>query len=147
MPAEKGAVPGFEGTINSHLANPLVDLPVSMDEILDVDAVIVTHIHPDHWDEAAINLVPKDMLIFTQNEKDAAAIQAQGFSNIRVLGENTDFDGITLIKTPGQHGRGKRLKKWRRYWGTYRVSYSSIPMKKPFISPEILSGMKKSKRI
>jgi L-ascorbate metabolism protein UlaG (beta-lactamase superfamily) len=43
-----------------------------MDEILDVDAVIVTHIHPDHWDEAAINLVPKDMLIFAQNEKDAA---------------------------------------------------------------------------
>jgi L-ascorbate metabolism protein UlaG (beta-lactamase superfamily) len=110
MLAEKEAVPGFEGTINSHKRNPLVDLPVSMDEILDVDAVIVTHIHPDHWDEAAINLVPKDMLIFAQNEKDAAEIQAQGFSNIRVLGENTVFDGITLIKTPGQHGRGKTLE-------------------------------------
>jgi L-ascorbate metabolism protein UlaG (beta-lactamase superfamily) len=111
MLAEKGAFPGFEGTINSHLANPLVDLPVPMDEILDVDAVIVTHIHPDHWDEAAINLVPKDMLIFAQNEKDAAQIQAQGFSNVRALGESTAFDGITLIKTPGRHGGEKTVEE------------------------------------
>jgi L-ascorbate metabolism protein UlaG (beta-lactamase superfamily) len=102
--AEKGAYPGFEGTANSHLRNPLVDLAVPMNEILDVDAVIVTHLHPDHWDEAAKNLVPKDMLIFAQNEDDAAAIQAAGFSNTRVLTESTEFEGITLIKTPGQHG-------------------------------------------
>jgi L-ascorbate metabolism protein UlaG (beta-lactamase superfamily) len=102
--AEKGAYPGFEGTANSHLRNPLVDLTVPMNEILDVDAVIVTHLHPDHWDEAAKNLVPKDMLIFAQNEDDAAAIQAAGFGNIRGLTENTEFNGITLIKTPGQHG-------------------------------------------
>src|SRR3569623_61538 len=112
MLAEKGAFPGFEGTINSHIANPLVDLPVPMDEILDVDAVVVTHIHPDHWDEAAINLVPKDMLIFAQNEKDAAEIRAQGFSNIRVLEDNTVFDGIALIKTPGRHGGEKTVEKY-----------------------------------
>jgi L-ascorbate metabolism protein UlaG (beta-lactamase superfamily) len=112
MLAEKGAFPGFEGTINSHLANPLVDLPVPMDEILNVDAVIVTHIHPDHWDEAAINLVPKDMLIFAQNEKDAAEIQAQGFRNVRALRESTVFDGITFIKTPGRHGGEKTVEEW-----------------------------------
>jgi L-ascorbate metabolism protein UlaG (beta-lactamase superfamily) len=102
--AEKGAYPGFEGTANSHLRNPLVDLTIPMDEILDVDAVIVTHLHPDHWDEAAKALVPKDMLIFAQNADDAAAVQAAGFGNTRVLTENTEFDGISLIKTPGQHG-------------------------------------------
>ncbi|SES73880.1 L-ascorbate metabolism protein UlaG, beta-lactamase superfamily [Nitrosospira multiformis] len=112
MLAEKGAFPGFEGTINSHLANPLVDLPVPMDEILDVDAVIVTHIHPDHWDEAAINLVPKDMLIFAQNEKDAVEIRAQGFRNVRALGESTVFDDITFIKTPGRHGGEKTVEEW-----------------------------------
>jgi len=112
MLAKKGAFPGFEGTINSHLANPLVDLPVPMDEILNVDAVIVTHIHPDHWDEAAINLVPKDMLIFAQNEKDAAQIQAQGFRNVRALGESTAFDDITFIKTAGRHGGEKTVEEW-----------------------------------
>ena len=64
MLGEKGAFPGFEGTPNSHIANPVVDLPIPMDEILDVDAIIVTHVHADHWDDAAIKLVPKDMLIF-----------------------------------------------------------------------------------
>src|SRR6187455_2571069 len=104
MLGEKGAFPGFEGTPNSHIANPVVDLPIPMDEILDVNAVIVTHVHMDHWDEAAINLVPKDMLIFTQNENDAAEIRGQGFNNVRVLGEKTIFDDVTLIKTPGRHG-------------------------------------------
>jgi L-ascorbate metabolism protein UlaG (beta-lactamase superfamily) len=112
MLAKKGGFPGFEGTINSHIANPLVDLPIPMDEILDVDAVIVTHIHPDHWDEAAIKLVPKDMLIFAQNEKDAAQIQEQGFNNVQALGEKTVFDGITLIKTPGRHGGEKTMEEW-----------------------------------
>jgi L-ascorbate metabolism protein UlaG (beta-lactamase superfamily) len=102
--AEKGAYPGFEGTANSYLRNPLVNLTVPLDEILDVDAVIVTHLHPDHWDEAAKALVPKGIPIFAQHEQDAAAIQAAGFGNTRVLNENTEFDGITLIKTPGQHG-------------------------------------------
>jgi L-ascorbate metabolism protein UlaG (beta-lactamase superfamily) len=102
--AEKGAYPGFEGTANSHLRNPLVDLPVPVNEILDVNAVIVTHLHPDHWDEAAKALVPKDMPIFAQNEEDASAIQAAGFCNARVLNENTEFDDITLTKTQGQHG-------------------------------------------
>ena len=109
--AAKGAYPGFEGTINSDKFNPLVDLPVPVDEILDVDAVIVTHTHSDHWDEAAKKLIPKDMLIFAQNEKDAAEIEGAGFSNTRILTERTVFDGITLIKTPGQHGSDDAMAK------------------------------------
>jgi L-ascorbate metabolism protein UlaG (beta-lactamase superfamily) len=117
MLGEKGAFPGFDGTINSHIANPVVDLPIPMDEILDVDAVIVTHVHTDHWDDAAIKLVPKDMLIFTQNENDAAQIQGQGFKNIRVMEENTVFDGITLIKTPGRHGGKETVEKYAELLG------------------------------
>ena len=34
--------------------NPTVDLPCSIDEVLGgIDAVIVSHLHPDHFDEAA----------------------------------------------------------------------------------------------
>lgn len=108
--AEKGAYPGFEGTPNSHLFNPLVDLPVPVNDLLDVDAVIITHTHSDHWDEAAKNLIPKDMLTFTQNEKDAADLKASGFRNVRVLTENTAFDGITLTKTSGQHGTDEAME-------------------------------------
>lgn len=104
MLAEKGAYPGFEGTVNSEQRNPLVDLTVPMDEILDVDAVIVTHTHPDHWDDAARNLVPKDLPLFAQNEQDATDICAAGFGDTRVLAGEVAFEGITLSKTPGRHG-------------------------------------------
>src|SRR5215207_8894640 len=78
MLAEQGAYPGFEGTPNSHLWNPLVGLPVAADALLDVDAVIVTHTHLDHWDAAAEALVPKHLPIFVQDDKDAAQIRAAG---------------------------------------------------------------------
>ena len=42
--AEKGAIPGFSGTINDHVRNPTADLPVPISEIVNVDAVILTHV-------------------------------------------------------------------------------------------------------
>ena len=101
--ARRGAYPGFEGTPNSHLFNPTVDLPVPMDEILNVDAVIVTHTHPDHWDEAAKTLLPKHLPLFTQHEQDRELIKSQGFTDVRLL-QGADFNGISLVQTLGQHG-------------------------------------------
>ncbi|ALQ50593.1 MBL fold metallo-hydrolase [Nitrosomonas ureae] len=115
--AEKGALPGFGGTINDHIRNPTAELPMSINEIIDVDAVILTHDHPDHWDDAAKNAIPKDMLIFTQHEKDAQSIRSAGFNNIRILDENNVYDGITLIKTPGQHGKDKVLEDMKELLG------------------------------
>lgn len=104
MLADKDAWEGFPGTARSHLRNPLVALPLSLDALLDVDAVIVTHTHLDHWDEAAQEKVAKDKLILTQNVSDAELIRSQGFSNVQVLEDSNLFAGITLIKTDGQHG-------------------------------------------
>lgn len=104
--ADKGAYPGFEGTFRSELFNPTVDLPMPVDEVIaDVDAIIVTHVHLDHWDDVAQKILPKDIPLFVQNDADAAVIRDQGFSNIRVLHEgSTEFRGINLSKTAGQHG-------------------------------------------
>jgi L-ascorbate metabolism protein UlaG (beta-lactamase superfamily) len=104
MLAEQGAYPGFEGTVNSELRNPLVPLTLPMDEVLNVDAVIVTHTHPDHWDEAAKALLSKKLPVFAQNEEDAGLIRGAGFTDVRVLIEQTEFNGVTLSKTGGQHG-------------------------------------------
>lgn len=119
MLARKGAYPGFEGTYNSQLRNPLVDLPIPLDEVIKADAVIVTHAqHYDHWDEAARRSLPKDIPIFTQSDEDAESLRKDGFENVRVLTANVDFHGTRLSKTGGQHGsdamvegRGKRLGK------------------------------------
>jgi L-ascorbate metabolism protein UlaG (beta-lactamase superfamily) len=102
--AEQGAYPGFAGTANSHLPNPLVGLPVPLSELLDVDAVIVTHLHADHWDDAARRLVPRGLPVFAQNEADAAALRADGFEEVRVFGDGALFESIAIHKTSGQHG-------------------------------------------
>lgn len=102
--ADKDAYPGFEGTVNSQTRNPLVELRTPMEEIIDVDAVIVTHTHADHWDEAAVRLVPKHLPLFTQHKQDAALIRSQGFTDVHVLGSDTVFNDVTLIKTAGRHG-------------------------------------------
>jgi len=103
--AKKGAHPGFEGTFRSHLRNPTVELPMSVEDVLKgVDAVIVTHTHLDHWDGDKHQQLPKGIPLFVQNEADAKMIRAQGFTDVRVIGENTEFEGVRLTRTGGQHG-------------------------------------------
>ena len=105
MLAKKGAYPGFENTYRSNLRNPLVDLPESPDKVVSgIDAVIVTHTHLDHWDDAAQKALPKDIPLFTQHEEDAQLIRSQGFKNVRVLTDEAEFGGVKITKTGGQHG-------------------------------------------
>jgi L-ascorbate metabolism protein UlaG (beta-lactamase superfamily) len=111
MLAEKGTYPPFPNTARQDQNNPLAELPTSVDNIIhNVDAVIVTHLHLDHWDEAAKELLPKDIKLFSQNEEDATEIRNAGFRNVEVLTEDTVFEGIQLIKTKGEHGRGDLIK-------------------------------------
>ncbi len=109
--AEKESQPGFPGTVNNELRNPRVALPVPVEALLDVDAVIVTHTHEDHWDEAARNLLPKTLPIFVQNGSDRDLISGAGFADVRVLDQKTTFNGVSLIKTPGQHGSDADYEK------------------------------------
>lgn len=105
MLADQGTYPGFENTYQSELRNPMVDLPETIEQVIeDVDAVIVTHTHLDHWDDAAQKHLPKDIPLFTQNSADAELIRSQGFSDVRVLDGKANFGGVTLHKTGGQHG-------------------------------------------
>ncbi|WP_046215957.1 MBL fold metallo-hydrolase [Paenibacillus wulumuqiensis] len=108
--AEQGVYPPFPNSLRQDQMNPLVGLPVAAEDIIDVDAVIVTHLHLDHYDEAAKQLLPKDIKMFVQNEEDAAVVGQDGFTNVEVLQEDTVFEDIQLIKTKGEHGRGEILK-------------------------------------
>lgn len=111
MLSDKGTYPPFPNSARQDQNNPLVELPSSIEDIIkNIDAVIVTHLHYDHWDGAAAEVLPKDIKLFTQNDEDKEEIGTAGFTNIEVLTENTIFEGIQLIKTAGEHGRGEILK-------------------------------------
>ena len=103
--APKHSMNGFAGTFNNQAKMPLVGLPMSVNKILDgVDAVIVTHTHEDHWDEAAARSIPKKLPIYVQHQADAAKIRSQGFTDVRVLNGSSVFNGVTISKTGGVHG-------------------------------------------
>lgn len=103
----KDYMEGFEAGLNSDIRQPRVELPSDFDvNNLNLDAIILTHFHPDHWDEFAQKSLDKDLPFFVQNEFDRDIIKSQGFSDVRIMSENgTDFGGITLYRTDCQHGR------------------------------------------
>lgn len=87
--------------------NPLVPLPCSVDEVLDgVQAVLVTHTHRDHWDDAAIQLVPKDLPLFCQPE-DLAKMEATHFLNAAAVHDARTWSRICITRTHAQHGTGE----------------------------------------
>lgn len=103
--AKKGMLPPVEMPGVPLKNNPMVELPIGMEEILDVDAVIITHLHFDHFDEEAKHVIPKTMKLFVQSEEDKNILLKDGFTNIDVLSSNgSKFHNITLYKTYGQHG-------------------------------------------
>jgi L-ascorbate metabolism protein UlaG (beta-lactamase superfamily) len=87
--------------------NPLVPLPCSADEVLDgVQAVLVTHTHRDHWDDAAIQAVRKDLPLFCQPE-DLAKMEATHFLNAAAVHNQRHWSKICITRTHAQHGSGE----------------------------------------
>ncbi len=106
----KDYMDGFDTAVNPDVRQPRVALPISIEEIVDVDAVVLTHFHPDHWDEFAAKALNKDLPFFVQSEEDFVIISGLGFKDVRIIKDVYDFDGIKLYKTGGQHGRREVIK-------------------------------------
>jgi L-ascorbate metabolism protein UlaG (beta-lactamase superfamily) len=105
MFSKKGAIESFAGIER----NPIVNLTVSIDNILrDLDFVIVTHTHPDHFDALAKKKLPKDIKLFCQ-PSDKEYMQKAKFVNTEVVETRTTFETISLTRTSGKHGSGEIL--------------------------------------
>ena len=86
--------------------NPLVPLPRPAPEVLKgVDAVVVTHTHRDHFDDAAAALVPKSLPLFCQPE-DEAKFRSLGFTGAQPVATVIRWEGIEFHRTEGRHGTG-----------------------------------------
>ncbi|WP_280586757.1 MBL fold metallo-hydrolase [Halorubrum sp. Boch-26] len=106
--ASRGALPPIDDTPNDR-ANPLVPMP---DVDLSHDAVIVTHRHPDHFDDTAKSELDADIPLFCQPAQADAFVE-DGFTDVRPVEDAATFEGITLHRTPGRHGHGELAEKMR----------------------------------
>ena len=90
--------------------NPLVDLPFGEGELAalvqEIDAVMVTHTHADHWDPSAEDLIPEDTPIFCQPE-DEEKIGAAGFRQVLPIDRELEWGTLRLTRTGGRHGTGE----------------------------------------
>lgn len=96
-----GDIPPIPNTPNDR-ENPLVPLP---DVDLDYDAVLVTHRHRDHFDDAATDRLDDDVPLLCQ-PAEADDFRADGFTDVRPVEDSSTLDGILITRTPARHGYG-----------------------------------------
>jgi len=84
--------------------NPTIDLPMSVEEITkDVEAILVTHTHLDHFDEGAKEHLNPNLPLFGQ-PFDKEVFEKSPFKNVTLIENKNSFKGVTIIRTGGKHG-------------------------------------------
>jgi L-ascorbate metabolism protein UlaG (beta-lactamase superfamily) len=87
--------------------NPLVDLPEPAEAIAArAGTVLVTHLHADHLDDTAVELLAGDRPVLCQPE-DAATLRERGFADVRPVDVSEEVGALRVVRTGGQHGTGK----------------------------------------
>ena len=100
-----GHRPPVGNTPNQH-PNPLVELPDGWDDLVaNPDALVVTHLHRDHFDDTAAAFVDKSLPVLAQPE-DVDRLLAAGFSDVCPVADRATLGDVTLTRTAGHHGTG-----------------------------------------
>jgi len=101
-----GARPPVANTPNDR-RNPLVELPEPVEVLVrNLDAVLVTHLHADHLDETAVDLLAKDVPVLCQ-PPDEGVLRDRGFTDVRPVADRAELGAISVVRTDGRHGTGE----------------------------------------
>jgi L-ascorbate metabolism protein UlaG (beta-lactamase superfamily) len=74
--------------------------------VANVDAVLVTHMHSDHFDDTAERALPRSLPLACQPE-DASQFREMAFEDVRPVDERIDLLGVAVSRTAGRHGTGE----------------------------------------
>lgn len=100
------ARPAVANTPNDR-RNPLVELPEPAHSIAaEIDGVLVTHLHADHLDATAVEVLPKEVAVLCQ-PPDATALRERGFVDVRPVEATLDWCALRVTRTNGRHGTGE----------------------------------------
>lgn len=107
MLSQKGEIRSFAGIAS----NPTVELPlVSADVLSGIDAILVSHLHPDHYHRVSEQAVLLPKPLFCQ-PADAAAISKDGFGQVIPVDSTVEWEKITITRVGGKHGSDAILEK------------------------------------
>jgi L-ascorbate metabolism protein UlaG (beta-lactamase superfamily) len=68
------------------------------------DAVLFTHLHSDHLDDTALELLPRELPLFCA-PADADTLRGHGFRDVRPVEAMVEWDGVRIARTDGIHGQ------------------------------------------
>jgi L-ascorbate metabolism protein UlaG (beta-lactamase superfamily) len=93
------------GLYTTRLTNPAINI----NELPQLDFILLSHFHGDHFDQVSINELDKSLLVVTTPQA-AEELKYKGFNNVEKLEK---WDSISFLKddirltitaTPGRHG-------------------------------------------
>lgn len=109
MLAEKESLDPIGNAANTHRI-PMLPLPLDDAElqrlVAQVDGVVVTHTHRDHWDSRASELLPRETPMVCQ-PPDSDTLTDEGFNNLIAIQERERWHGFEVTRTGGEHGTGE----------------------------------------
>lgn len=132
--------------------NPLVELPMRREEVIaGAEMVVISHLHSDHFDPAAQELLPKETLIFCQ-PADEATIRGKGFSQVAPVNGRVVWEGITITRVAGRHGSGPALAEMGQvsgfvfqaeneptvYWAGDTILYEPVRLLIKHLRPDVI---------
>lgn len=123
MLGEKGtAAPTFTLLRYKPKRNPILDLPSNAMEIINKTThCLITHLHPDHLDKAAVKFLKVKKIPVICSVKDAGILKKRGLHIVQVVNywEQVPFLGGTIKGIPAKHGYGFVSKPMGNVMGFY----------------------------
>lgn len=120
--ADLGKYPPIQNTNNKR--NPLVKFPTKLDKIFNIDGIIITHDHNDHFDLVAKEIMPKEIPLLCQKE-DYIKFKDLGFNKLTPIKDNTTWLGINIKRMVGTHG-GRFWSKKLGISSSYLLSIKNL---------------------
>lgn len=109
MFSDQGVNPPIMNSANDR-RNPLVSLPDDINHWTTPDLIIVTHLHQDHWDAQAIEILPHSTPILCQSG-NRQQIMDEGFTSVTEVTTVEQWEEIQFSRVGGHHGRGEIAEK------------------------------------